>query len=192
MVDEFNALLLHISKDLKDDNLKNLTFLCNGVIGRKHLEKVKSGIDLFQYLKDMNKITHVDTAYLQKLLLDINRNDLAEKVSEFQSNNGYATRPIDDREQAKVKIAGDVIVDNLGKDWRRYGRKLGLNERKLEQIQLKHPYDLSEQVMEVINEWKRMREDDVKADQLIEALRSCKLNYTADLVVKTLKDEGFS
>lgn len=105
MVEELNALLLDISNELKDDNLKNLTFLCNGVIGKKPLENVKSGTDLFQLLKEKEKITRGDTAFLHYLLLKINRSDLAEKVSEFQRKHGYATSPIiDEREQGILHL----------------------------------------------------------------------------------------
>ncbi|XP_048119113.1 protein FADD isoform X2 [Alosa alosa] len=168
-VETFNAMLLDISNELKDDNLKQLKFLCSEIIGKKQMEKVKMGV-------------------LCTLLEKIKREDLAKKVQEYMQKN--ASRDVglpETEERAKVKIAVDVIVANLGKDWRRYGRKLGLHDAKLDQIREKHPFNLEEQVMEVINEWERMHTGDVKAAVLIEALRSCNLNYTADLVDKEIK-----
>lgn len=85
-----------------------------------------------------------------------------------------------------MRIAADVIVKQLGKDWRKYGRSLGLLEAKLDQIRDRHPFNLEEQVMEVISEWKRMHKGDVKANDLVKALRSCQLNYTADLVMNSI------
>lgn len=88
-----------------------------------------------------------------------------------------------------MRNASDVIVKHLGKDWRKYGRSLGLHEAKLDQIREKHPFNLEEQVMEVISEWKRMHKGDVKAEELVKALRSCKLNYTADLVQSSMSSK---
>ncbi|XP_041917989.1 protein FADD [Alosa sapidissima] len=187
-VETFNAMLLDISNELKDDNLKQLKFLCSEIIGKKQMEKVKMGVDLFQHLKEVNKLGPDHATFLCTLLEKIKREDLAKKVQEYMQKN--ASRDVglpETEERAKVKIAVDVIVANLGKDWRRYGRKLGLHDAKLDQIREKHPFNLEEQVMEVINEWKRMHTGDVKAAVLIEALRSCNLNYTADLVDKEIK-----
>lgn len=182
-LDTFKAVLLQISQELKDDNLKNLKFLCSDCIGKKHLEKVNMGTELFQLLQEANKIAPGDTDFLCELLDTINRRDLGDKLRLMQNNT--SEQP-DAEEQEKVKIAADVIVKHLGKDWRKYGRSLGLHEAKLDQIREKHPFNLEEQVMEVISEWKRVHKGDVKAEELVKALRSCRLNYTADLVQSSI------
>ncbi|XP_048125368.1 FAS-associated death domain protein-like [Alosa alosa] len=183
----FNAMLLDISNELNEKNLEELKFLCSNKIGKKHLENVKVGIDLFRHLKEVNELRLDDATFLSTLLNQIKRRDLFDKVQVYMQNN--ATRDIgltETEEQAKVKIAVDVIVANLGTRWRQYARKLGLHDAKLDQIREKHPFNLEEQVMEVINVWKGMHKEDVKAAVLIEALRSCKLNHTADLVEKEI------
>lgn len=88
---------------------------------------------------------------------------------------------------AKLDIATKVITDNLGRKWRAYGRKLGLPEAKLDHISQKHPNDLEEQVVELLKEWRKMQKAEAKTDTLIQALRSCDQNYTADLIQTELE-----
>lgn len=86
----------------------------------------------------------------------------------------------------KINLAIEVIVEQLGRKWLQYGRKLGIVEARLDGIQEKHPRNLDERVREVFKEWKKMRKAEGKVDELIKALRACDLNYTADVVEKKL------
>ncbi|XP_062376264.1 protein FADD [Sardina pilchardus] len=184
----FNAMLLDISNELNEQNLAELKFLCTK-IGKKRMENVKVGIDLFRHLKELNELRPGHAVCLCTLLAQIKRQDLVDKVQEYMSNNATdVVGPPESKEQAKVKKAIDVIVENLGKDWLRYGRRLGLPEVKLEQIRVKHPFNLEEQVMGMFSEWKQLKKEDAKADDLVQALRSCRLNRTADLVETEMKD----
>lgn len=90
----------------------------------------------------------------------------------------------------KINIATDVIVGQLGRHWKKVGRKLGLNDTKLDSIQEKHCRDLEEQVRELIKEWMKIERENARVEILIKALRDCRQNYTADLVEKELKNEG--
>lgn len=85
-LDTFKDVLLQISQELKDDNLKNLKFLCSDCIGKKQLEKVNMGIELFQLLQEANKIEPGDTDFLCKLLDTIKRPDLGDKLRSIQNN----------------------------------------------------------------------------------------------------------
>lgn len=88
----------------------------------------------------------------------------------------------------KINCAIEVIVEQLGRKWLQYGRKLGISEAKLEGIQEKHPRNLEEQVRELFKEWKKMRKAEAQVDQLIKTLRVCDLNYTADIVERKIQD----
>lgn len=85
-----------------------------------------------------------------------------------------------------------MIVEQLGRKWLQFGRKLGIAEFKLEGIQEKHPRNLEEQVRELFKEWKKARKADANVDELIRALRACDLNYTADLVERKLQNATMS
>lgn len=80
---------------------------------------------------------------------------------------------------AKLEIATEVIAENLGKKWRRFGRKLGLGEVKLDSISLRHPSDLHETAVELLKEWRKVRGPGARVEDLIEALRACEFNLTA-------------
>lgn len=88
---------------------------------------------------------------------------------------------------AKLDIATEVIAENLGKAWRRLGRKLGLNEVKLDSIAKCHPTDLYETTVELLKEWRKVQGPAACADNLIIALRACDLNLTADIVVRKIQ-----
>lgn len=83
---------------------------------------------------------------------------------------------------AKLDIATDVIAENLGRTWRKLGRKLGLNDVKLDSISKRHPTELEETARELLKEWRKRRGAEARTKELIEALRSCQLNLTADKV----------
>ncbi|XP_030622242.1 FAS-associated death domain protein [Chanos chanos] len=189
-MDQFRVTLVRISENLSDDQLSNLKFLCKGKIGKKKLEDIQSGTELFDCLMEKGEIGHDNAEFLSDILTHIGRTDLAEIITQFETH-GTGTKDDlpEEAEQEKLRIAKEVIAQNLGKRWRQYGRKLGLSDAKLESIEEKHPRNLEEQVMELFREWMKLRKREAKVDELIKALRSCSQNYTADLVEKQLKIE---
>lgn len=88
---------------------------------------------------------------------------------------------------AKLDVATEVITNRIGRKWQTYGRKLGLPEAKLDHIAQKHPNNLEEQVVELLKEWRKMQKAEAKTDTLIQALRSCDQNYTADRIQTELE-----
>ncbi|XP_023682826.2 FAS-associated death domain protein [Paramormyrops kingsleyae] len=186
-MDTFASVLLRISDGLKKDHLEAMKFLCSDDIGKKKLEKVDNGIQLFQYLREMQKIGMGNTQYLRTLLTNIKRPDLLEILDEFEKHGSGPQEDLPDaKEQDKLDIATQLIAENLGKDWRMYGRKLGIKDAKLDHIREKHPYNLQEQVIELIQEWRKMHGAKASAEDLIQALRKCNLNLTADLIRQKL------
>lgn len=91
---------------------------------------------------------------------------------------------------AKLDIATDVIADNLGRNWRKLGRKLGLTDVKLESISKRHPTELDRTVIELLREWRKNRGAEARIEDLIKALRDCEFNLTADKVEGKLKSLG--
>lgn len=85
-------------------------------------------------------------------------------------------------------MATEVICQNLGKFWRRVGRKLGLSEVKLDSISKRHPTDLEETAVELLKEWRKLRGPGAQAEVLIEALKACDLNLTAHTIESRISD----
>lgn len=95
----FNALLLEISDQLSPDHLENLKFLCRDLIGKRNLEKIQSGINLFQRLMEFNKVTPENTEYLCELLIQVKRPDLSEKLRGLTVERGRDDHLLDETEK---------------------------------------------------------------------------------------------
>lgn len=88
---------------------------------------------------------------------------------------------------AKLDKATEVIAENLGKSWKKLGRKLGLTEVKLESIAKRHPTELDETTVEMLKEWRKQQGAQAQIQQLIKALRDCQFNLTAEKVEASLR-----
>ncbi|MCJ8737392.1 hypothetical protein PDJAM_G00023400 [Pangasius djambal] len=190
-MDRFKVMLLEISEKLGFDHLAKLKFLCGNIIGKKKSEEIISGIQLFECLIERAEIGPNNTEPLRKLLTDIGQQALLEIIDSYEGQ-ATATDLPDETELGKINCAAEVIVEQLGRKWLQYGRKLGITEAKLEGIQEKHPRNLEEQVRELFKEWKKMRKAEARVDELIRALRACDLNYTADVVERKLQNANMS
>ncbi|XP_060924095.1 protein FADD [Limanda limanda] len=179
---QFNAVLLEISNHLPSDELEKMKFLCREKIGKKDMEKINSGIKLFQFLTERGELGAGKTEALSDVLKQIHRHDLADKLTSFESLCVNTESEPDQGEKAKLDIATEVIAENLGRNWRKLGRKLGLNDVKLESIGRRYPTELEETVVEMLKEWRKSRGAEARTKQLIEALRACQYNLTADKV----------
>ncbi|KAM4593602.1 FAS-associated death domain protein [Odontesthes bonariensis] len=188
---QFNAVLLDISTQLNADNLDKIKFLVRGVIGKRELEKIESGLKLFLALTERGKLAADDTDYLSDLLRQIQRHDLSDKLQRFGSQFGPVDNDLDDTEKAKLDNATEVIAANLGKNWRKLGRKLHVSDVKLESISKRHPTDLEETAVELLKEWRKSRGAGAQTEELINALRLCQFNLTADKVEERLKNLSY-
>ncbi|XP_026124288.1 FAS-associated death domain protein [Carassius auratus] len=187
----FRAMLLAISDKLTEDNVKSLKFLCQEEVGKKKLEKVNKGIDLFECLIERAAIGPDHTELLRKHLNHIGQKVLLEIIDDYERGaTGSPPDVPDAEEREKINIATEVIVERLGKKWRQFGRKLGLQDAQLDGIQEKHSLDLEEQVRELIRRWMKMTRENARVEDLVKALRDCRQNLTADLVEKNLKELG--
>ncbi|CAM4531893.1 unnamed protein product [Leuciscus chuanchicus] len=183
----FRAMLLDISNKLSEENVESLKFLCTK-IGKKRLEKINKGIELFDCLIQRAEIGPNNTDVLRKLLNDIDQTVLLDIIEDYETHATRIPDGLDEKEREKINTATAVIVEHLGKKWLQVGRKLGLQPTQLEGIQEKHSRDLEEQVQELIRVWMKMRKENARVEELIQALRDCKQNLTADLVEKKLRE----
>ncbi|CAB1439732.1 unnamed protein product [Pleuronectes platessa] len=168
-----------------------MKFLCREKIGKKDMEKINSGIKLFQFLTERGQLGAGKTEALSEVLQQIHRSDLADKLTTLESLGVNTESEPDQEEKAKLDIATEVIAENLGRNWRKLGRKLGLNDVKLDSIGRRYPTELEETVVELLKEWRKSRGAEARTKQLIEALRACQYNLTADKVEDKLVAQGY-
>uniref|UniRef100_UPI0037E8A3C3 FAS-associated death domain protein n=1 Tax=Semicossyphus pulcher TaxID=241346 RepID=UPI0037E8A3C3 len=185
---KLKAVLLDISNKLSAAQLDQIKYLCNEDIGKRDMEKVDSGIKLFQFLTERRKLSADNTEYVCQLLQNVQRPDLAELINNFDCLPEINNQP-PEQERAKLDIATEVVAENLGRSWRQLGRKLGMSEVKLESISERHPKDLEETAVELVKEWRKSRGAEARTVDLIKALRACELNLTADKIEDKLHSD---
>ncbi|XP_041646993.1 protein FADD [Cheilinus undulatus] len=179
----FNGVLLEISNSLTSDQLEQMKYLCdNETVRKRDKERIDSGWRLFQLLTERQKLGEDNIEYVCQLLQGAQRPDLVEKLRNYDGQPGNGVQQPPETERVKLDIATEVIAENLGKMWRKLGRKLGLTDTKLESISRKHPTDLEETAMELLKEWRKICGAEACSERLIKALRDCNLNLTADKI----------
>ncbi|XP_005278790.2 FAS-associated death domain protein [Chrysemys picta bellii] len=182
-MDPFLSLLHSFSMSLSDSELSALKFLCLSKIGKRKLESVKTGNDLFTILLEQREIAREKVDFLQLMIKTIKREDLIMQLQEFiEGGQGDVVDHLDEKEKCQQNVAFEVICDNVGKNWKMLVRRLGISDTKIDRILTANPYNLQEQLMQSLREWQKWKGKEAKVADLIKALRDCKMNLVADKV----------
>ncbi|KAF1619276.1 UNVERIFIED_CONTAM: FAS-associated death domain protein, partial [Eudyptes pachyrhynchus] len=178
-MDPFLTLLHSFSSSLSDAELSSLKFLCREKIGKRKLESVRSGGELFSILLEQQLIASHEVSFLEGLLGSIKREDLVSQLKQFVEE-GEVNAP-DDQPDVHEKPF-EVICENVGRDWKILMRKLGFSEVKMDRVMAANPFNLREQLAQSLREWQKWKGRDAKVTDLIKALRGCNMNLVADRV----------
>ncbi|XP_005351660.1 FAS-associated death domain protein [Microtus ochrogaster] len=185
-MDPFLVLLHSLSGSLSSSDLMELKFLCRERVGKRKLERMQSGLDLFSVLLEQNDLGRNHTGLLRELLASLRRHDLLQRLDNFEAGLAVSTAP----GEADLQVAFDIVCDNVGRDWKRLARVLKLSEVKIDGIEERYPRSLSEQVRETLRVWKIAEREKATVSELVNALRMCQLNLVADLVEEALQTRG--
>lgn len=181
-VNPFLSLLHSISSALSDNELSTMKFLCRDKIRKRKLETVQSGRELFTILMEQQEIASDDVEFLRELLQHIRRDDLVSQLRQFEEEEPHAPGDQPDAHEKRLLAAASAVIsDNVGKEWKKLMRELGMSEVKLDRIQDAHR-DLYEKLVQALRQWQREKGKDAKVADLIKALRRCSLNLVADMV----------
>jgi hypothetical protein len=92
-MDPFLVLLHTVSAGLSRDELTELKFLCHGRVGKRKLERVQSGLDLFSVLLEQNDLEPQRTDVLRELLASLRRHDLLQRLDDFEAGAAASAAP---------------------------------------------------------------------------------------------------
>ncbi|XP_065611110.1 FAS-associated death domain protein [Cyrtonyx montezumae] len=187
-MDPFLALLNSLSASLSHRELDELKFLCRDRIGKRKLESVQSGRELFNFLLEQQLIASHNVDLLKSMFKTIKREDLSSQLEQF-IEEGEASAPDeqpDVNERRLQKVVIQVICENVGRDWKMLIRKLDFSEAKIDRIMAANPCDLREQLVQSLREWQKWKGKDAKVTDLIKALRDCNMNLVADMAEQKL------
>ncbi|XP_038060210.1 uncharacterized protein LOC119731204 [Patiria miniata] len=76
----------------------------------------------------------------------------------------------------------EVVVEEIGRDWRQLARKLHLTETEIVRISEDHMRDLREQSMQSLLLWKKKMRSQATKAALVEALKKCRMMYIVDML----------
>lgn len=185
-MDPFLVLLHSLSGSLSGSDLMELKFLCRERVSKRKLERVQSGLDLFSVLLEQKDLERGSTGLLRDLLASLRRYDLLQRLDDFEAGAAATAAP----GEADLRVAFDIVCDNVGREWKRLARQLKVSEAKIDGIEERYPRSLNEQVREALRIWKNAERENASVAGLVKALRACRLNLVADLVEEALIAQG--
>ncbi|XP_068922641.1 FAS-associated death domain protein [Petaurus breviceps papuanus] len=185
--DLFLAVLQHISSNLSRKELEDMKFLCKMKIGKRKLNEIEQGIDLFVCLMQQNLLSMSNTEFLISMLKSLKREDLIQELASCVENKPGPGEQLAPQVEAQLEIAFDTLCDNVGRDWKRLVRKLGISQADIDKIMYAHPHDLKEQFFQSLLLWKKSSGKEAHVSSIQKALRDCNLNLTADILEEKLE-----
>ncbi|KAG9473172.1 hypothetical protein GDO78_022892 [Eleutherodactylus coqui] len=181
-VDKLNAMLLQISGKLDNKELEDLKFLCQNKIVKKKMELISSPIHLFRQLKELLEISEEDLSFLVELLDTINRHDLAQEVEKFR---GPQSR-VQMRERDQLDQAFDIICENVGKDWKKLIRILGIADATMDQVIYENPNNMQEQLRQCLNKWREKKKEGATVSALVQGLENCRMRLVSERLADSI------
>lgn len=118
---ETNRILYRISNEIQLQDLQNLKHLCHGRIPLGELEKAQRGSDLFQIMLQKRLIRPENLNFLEHLLNQIGRADLASKIQSsgrdvtMQTESALTSGSSVDRNYRAflMKLSDELTRDNV-------------------------------------------------------------------------------
>lgn len=92
---EFNSMLVDVAKQLSENDLGIMKFMCKDFVKKRDMEKVKVVLDLFSELQTREKITSSDQSFLKELLRKCEKPGAIRIVEQFETKTRVREVPMD-------------------------------------------------------------------------------------------------
>ncbi|CAD5115085.1 unnamed protein product [Dimorphilus gyrociliatus] len=195
-MEPFNLMLVDLSRKLRKEDFESIKFCCQKVIPAGRLEQVDTPLQLWVLLQERADLSPDNTQILTDLIKSTGRSDLLQIIEAYDNKtytNCQHSAPSSSYKQevaSKGKIVEiereiELIVSEIGRDWKRFARKLQLSDADIDYITDNFTRNSRECCRQSILTWYERRPSTVDispVQQLITALRSCQLNLIADLL----------
>ena len=80
----YRKLMIYIAHELKVEDLMDMKYMCRDILSVGKLETVTTPLDLIQRLEEVDELGKEKLETLVELLQEAGRNDLKQKVAEYQ------------------------------------------------------------------------------------------------------------
>jgi len=142
------SLLLKISKKLTNEELKDMKYLCSERIADGVLEDIKTVLDLFNKISQLDDTGDNGISYISELLKEIGRENLSNELLGIPNNDQIPEKP---NEDMKVLLE---IENRVAAEWKILARHLGLDGDLINQIDADNNI-VREKCASALNKWKR-------------------------------------
>ncbi|KAM4723172.1 FAS-associated death domain protein [Rhinophrynus dorsalis] len=180
---DFNVMLLGISGKLDEQELYDLKFICQEKISKRKRENIKSAIDLFSYLIELTEISSDKLDFLIYLFTTIKRNDLVQEVKDFKRTGRVDMGQDEAEERDLLDEVFDFLSDNIARDWKMFVRRLGVSDTVIECAMHANPYNMQEQHMQCLRQWRKKKGDNADVSHILKTLLQCNMRLIHDKIV---------
>lgn len=182
------AKLFEISKHVTENELKTLKILCADSIPAGILEKITSVLELFKKLEELDDSGDGGNDFLSQLFWTIGRKDLHRKLN-GQPGSSEEEKSTS-KSQVKLRNVLLLVSTKIGKDCRRLGRYLDVDDDSIDRIDADQNKVLDKSYA-ILKEWENEKGADATLENLISGLDKM---GRRDIIkaIRDLSDEGDS
>ena len=101
----FRQHLYWISNQLSSQEVENLKFMCNDVVPRRQLERIRSGFDLFCVLEGKNLIFPTDVEFLKEILETVGKDHLVKKL--LNEGGGWGIVEVHESSASNMQLSAE-------------------------------------------------------------------------------------
>lgn len=175
---------MSMGMNLKSENVNQLCFALDIPARRKEriLEEGEAYTILWEYLRDTDELIDENVEKLESFLNIMDRKDLIHVTTAYRNTLGASVLS----EDPSLEAAMDFISSNIGRDWIKLSRKLGLKDDDIDAVKSANLNDLNGACYNCLRRWREKARstapNTLTVETLENALRAIRLNHTADLM----------